>query len=122
MNQEADTRQWLFDNRPDLASLVSRFEEAIEILPQFSHRDTVALLHDVSCNAGILYSAYSAQPGRGERRLLSLLRGYRTFTLSVHETHETMLFSPFPHALMCSCAQAKRPLSNPPVSSVSVSD
>lgn len=39
----AGQMQWLFDNRPDLASLVSRFEE----------------------------------PGRGERRLLSLLRGYR---------------------------------------------
>ncbi|CAJ1453511.1 unnamed protein product [Effrenium voratum] len=39
----ASQMQWLFDNRPDLASLVSRFEE----------------------------------PGRGERRLLSLLRGYR---------------------------------------------
>eukprot|EP00931_Biecheleriopsis_adriatica_P031338 TRINITY_DN1838_c0_g2_i1.p1 TRINITY_DN1838_c0_g2~~TRINITY_DN1838_c0_g2_i1.p1 ORF type:complete len:973 (-),score=214.79 TRINITY_DN1838_c0_g2_i1:72-2990(-) len=39
----ADRTQWLFENRPDLASLVSRFEE----------------------------------PGRGERRLLSLLRGSR---------------------------------------------
>lgn len=39
----ASQTQWLFDNRPDLACLVSRFVE----------------------------------PGRGERRLLSLLRGYR---------------------------------------------
>lgn len=39
----ADRAQWLFDNRPDLGKLVSRFH----------------------------------QPGHGERRLLSLLRGHR---------------------------------------------
>jgi hypothetical protein len=53
--------RWVLDNRPDLASLVSRW----------------------------------FQPGRGERRLLSLLRGHRMKLLLRRMLDETEFLSPF---------------------------
>ncbi|CAE7694370.1 unnamed protein product [Symbiodinium necroappetens] len=55
-------RQWLFDNRPDLACLVSRFVEAKAQIAEGLGRASQF------CHSSL------AQPGRGERRMRALLK------------------------------------------------